>query len=102
MLTKTVFYPKSNHILLNYAFLLFWSIFGEIHRKLFFLDIKVTISETSTEILRKYVFLTMFEKEKNPEENLDLFKQFFLDKISKRGNCFSPQSKPHTTKLSLS
>ena len=35
--------------------------FGEIHRELFFLDIKVTISETSTEILRKFLFLTMFE-----------------------------------------
>ena len=47
-----------SHILLNYAFLLFWSILGEIHRELFFLDIKVTISETSTDILKKYVFLT--------------------------------------------
>ena len=50
-----------SNILLNYAFLLFWSIFGEIHIELFFLAIKVTISETSTEILRKFVFLTMFE-----------------------------------------
>ena len=44
----------------NYAFLLFLSILGEILRELFFLDIKVTISETSTEILWKFVFLTMF------------------------------------------
>ena len=44
-----------------------------------FLDIKVTISETSTEILRKFVFLTMFERA-NPEENLDLFQQLFLIK----------------------
>ncbi len=51
------------HILKNYAFLLFWSIFEEIHRELFFLVKKVTISETSNEILRKFVFLTMFEKE---------------------------------------
>ena len=29
-----------SHILLNYAFLLFWNIFGEIHGELFFLDIK--------------------------------------------------------------
>ena len=34
----------------------------EIHRELFFLDIKVTILQSSTEILRKFVFLTMFEK----------------------------------------
>ena len=62
ILTKTVLLHKASQILLNYGFLLFWSIFGEIHRELFFLDIKVTISEMSTEILRKYVFLTMFEK----------------------------------------
>ena len=48
--------------LLNYAFLFFWNIFVEIHRELFFLDIKVTISETSTDKLKKFVFLTMFEK----------------------------------------
>ena len=50
-----------SHILLNYDFLLFCSIYGEIHRELFFLDLKMTILETSTEILRKLVFLTMFE-----------------------------------------
>ena len=33
----------------------------------------------STEIFRKSVFLTMFERGK-PEENLDLFKQLFLIK----------------------
>ena len=42
-------------------------------------DIKVTISENSTEILRKFVFLPCL-KESNPEENLDLFKQLFLIK----------------------
>ena len=49
--------------MLNYDFLVFWSIFGEIHRELFFLGIRVTIAETRTEKLRKFVFLTMFEKE---------------------------------------
>ena len=49
------------HILLNYAFMLFWSIFGEIHRELLFLVKKGTFSEKSTEIFRKFVFLTMFE-----------------------------------------
>ena len=53
--------------------------FEKILRKLFCLDIKVTISETYTEIFRKLVFLTMFERGK-PEENLDLFKQMFLTK----------------------
>ena len=61
ILTKTVFLLKVSHILLNYAFLLFWSILWYIHRELFFLDIKVTNSETSTEILRKFIFVTMFE-----------------------------------------
>ena len=41
------------------------SIFVEIHRELFFLDIKVAISETSTEKLRKFVFLTIFERGKS-------------------------------------
>ena len=61
-LTKTVFLPTVSHIELNYAFLLFWSIFGEIHRELLFLVKKVSISERSTEIIRKFVFLNMFEK----------------------------------------
>ena len=30
----TVFFFKMSHIQLNYVFLLFWSIFGEIHWKL--------------------------------------------------------------------
>ena len=62
---KKVFFYKMSNILLNYAFLLFWSIFVEIHRELSFLDIKVAISETSTEILRNFVFLTMIEREKS-------------------------------------
>ena len=37
ILTKTVFFlPKMSHIQLNYAFLLFLSIFGGIHRELLF------------------------------------------------------------------
>ena len=40
---------------------------------------KLAISETSTEILRKFVFLTMFEGV-NHEGNVDLFKQLFLIK----------------------
>ena len=42
----------------------FEEFFGEIHRELFFLDVKVTISETNTEILRKFAFLNMFESGK--------------------------------------
>ena len=51
ILTKTLFPPKVFHIELNYAFLLFLSIFGEIHRELLCLVKKVAISERSTEIL---------------------------------------------------
>ena len=57
------FSVKMSHIQLNYDSLLFWSIFGEVHWKLLFLVKKVTISERSTEILRKFVFLNKFEKE---------------------------------------
>ena len=77
-----------SHILLNYAFLLFLSIYGEIHRELFFLDIKVTISETSTEILGKFVFLPCL-KGANPEKNLDLYKQLFFDQTSERGQILT-------------
>ena len=42
----------------------------------FFLKIKKTIAETSTEILRKFVSLTMFERGK-PEENLDFLNNCF-------------------------
>ena len=60
-------------------FCCFEAFLGENHRELYFLDIKETISETSSKILTKLVFLTMFERA-NPEENLDLFKQLFLIK----------------------
>ena len=50
------------YILLNYAFLLFWSIIGKIFRELFVLDIRVTIAKRCIEIRRKFVFPTMFKK----------------------------------------
>ena len=63
ILTKNVFLPKVSHILKKYASLLFWRIFEDIHRELFILVKKVTISEMNTETLRKFVFLTKFGKE---------------------------------------
>ena len=51
----------------------------EIHRELYFLDIKVPISETSTEYLESLFFLPCL-KGANPEEKLDLFKELFLIK----------------------
>ena len=52
-------------IQLNYSFLLFWSIFGEIHWKLQFLVTKVTTSDRSTEILRKFVYLNNLKSGKS-------------------------------------
>ena len=77
-----------SNILLNYAFLLFWSIFGEIHREIFFLVTKVTLSEMSTEILRKFVFLTMFEKGKILWKIWICLNNFF-DQSSKMGQTLS-------------
>ena len=76
-----------SHTLLNYAFLLFWSIFGEILWELFFLDINVTIAETSTEKLRNLIFLPCSEGP-NSEENLDLFKQLFMIKQVKEDKYY--------------
>ena len=41
---------------------MFWNIFVEIHRELLFLVKKVAISERSTDVHRKFVFLKNFEK----------------------------------------
>ena len=65
-------------------FCCFDAFFWEIHRELLFLVKKETFSESSTEILRKLVFLT-YLKGVNPEENVDLFKQQFLIKPEKLG-----------------
>ena len=51
-----------SNIELNYAFLLFLSVFWEIHWKNLFLVKKFTSSESCTEILKKFVFLNKFEK----------------------------------------
>ena len=95
-----------SHILLNYAFLLFWSSFGEIHSELLFLDIKVTISETSTEIVWKF-FSNHVWKGQILRNIWICLNNFFFNQTSQKGininkNCFSPQSEPHTAKLCLS
>ena len=59
-----------SHLQLDYAFLLFWSIFGEIHCKLLLLVKKVTLRERSSEIYGKFVFLNKLEK-RQIQENLD-------------------------------
>ena len=94
-----------SHIQINYAFLLFWSILGEIHRKNLYLVKKVTFSERRIENLRN-LFNLIFLKRVNPEENLDLFKQLLLIKPVKgdniKKNYFSPQSEPPRAKLCFS
>ncbi len=72
-----------SHKLLNYAFMLFWNIFGVIDREFFFLVNKVSISETTTDKLR-VCFSYHVWKGANPKEYLVLFKQFFLIKPVKR------------------
>ena len=72
-------------IQLNYAFLLFWSIFGETHWKLLFVVKKVTISERSSEIIRTFDFLNKFDKGQIPRQIWICCKQPFLFKEEKRG-----------------
>ena len=54
----------------------------EIHRELLFLDRKLAISETAMKYSESLIFLPCL-KGKNPDENLDLFKQLFLIKLVK-------------------
>ena len=68
-----------SHIFLNIAFLLFKAFFGEIPRELFFLDIKVTTQKRALKYSESLLFLPCL-KWANAEENLDLFKQLFLNK----------------------
>ena len=83
-----------SHILLNYAFLCFEAFCG---------NSKWTslLSQKSDNLINEHNVW----KGANPKENLDLFKQLFLnkpvieDKYYKKS--FSPQSEPHTAKLCL-
>ena len=88
-------------ILLIYVFLLFWSIFGEIHRELFFLDIKMTSQKRALKYSESS-FLSPCLKGANTEENLDLFKNYLWSNqwkgIITNKNCFSQQGEPHIAK----
>ena len=72
-----------SHTLLNYAFLLFWSIFGEIHIEVRFLVKKSDYLRNEHWNTQKVCFSYHIWKWANPEENLDLFKQFFFIKPEK-------------------
>ena len=60
MFKKNVILLNLSHIQINYAFLLFWSILGEIHRKNLVLVKEVTFSERSIEKLRNLFNLIFF------------------------------------------
>ena len=91
-----------SHIQINHVFLLFWSIFVEIQRKLLFLVKKVTFSEKRTEKLTKFVFLNMFENRQTLRKIWICLNNCFWSNLWNGGcinkKCFSPQSKPHTAK----
>ena len=81
---KTVFLPIVSQIQLNYAFLLFWSIFWEIHRELLFFVRKVAISERSIEIPRIFFFLKYWKGKSWLK--LRFVKTTFFDQTSKWGH----------------
>ena len=61
-INKNCFSPKTEPHTAKLCLSVVLMLLGEIHRGLFFLDTKVTLSKKITEILRKFVFLTMSEK----------------------------------------
>ena len=54
-----------SHLLPNYALLLFWSIFGLIHRKILFLVQKSDYLRKEYRNSHKKIFLNKFEKGKS-------------------------------------
>ena len=57
ILQNNVFLLNMSHIQLNYAFMLFWSIFEEIHWTIFFI-IKKIISQYETQKNSEYLFFS--------------------------------------------
>ena len=106
ILTKTCFSPQVSHIQLKFAFLLFWCIYGEIQRELLFLFKIMTISERSSELLRKFVFLNKFEKGKIQRKIWICLNNCFWSNHLKgtniNKNFFSPVCEPYTAKLCFS
>ena len=78
-LKKTVFLLKLSHIFLNYFFRLFWSIWGGIYRELS--NYYKSYYRRNEHWNNQPIFFSLnVWKGANPEENLDLFKQLFLNK----------------------
>ena len=90
------------HRLLNYVFLLFWSIFREIQWKILFLVQKMAISERISDILRTFLFLNKIGKVQILRKIRICFKHPFCSssKIGQiKKQLFSPQNEPHRFKL---
>ena len=91
-----------SHIQLNYALLLFWSIFWLIHWKILFFVKKVTLRKKHRNT-QKVFFLNKCEKGQILRKiwiSLNKFfwsKQYMGTNINK--HCFSPQDEPHAAKL---
>ena len=103
ILAKTLFLPKVSHI---QCFSVILKHFRGNSQRTYLFSPKMTISEKSTEILRKFVFLNKFEKGQILRK-IWVCLNFFFDQISKMREiltktCFSPQSEPHTAKLYFS
>ena len=84
ILTKTVFLRKLSRIQLNYVFLLFWSILGEIHRELLFFIKKWLSQKRSLKYSEGLVFLPYLKSGKS-WGNMNLFKQLVFIKPVKGG-----------------
>ena len=94
-----------SHIQLNYAFLLFWSIFGKIHREFLFYVLNYLSQKRALKYSEMLFFLTCL-KRVNPDVIWICLKNSFWSNQWKgtniNKNCFSPQSEPHTAKLCYS
>ena len=96
ILIKNVFLLKVSHIQLNYAFLLFWSIFVEIHRELLFLVKKVTSQKEAQNYLESWFFSISLKWGKSRGKFRFVVNNPFCSKQKNRTNiiknCFSPQN----------
>ena len=95
-----------SHLQIKFAFRLFWSILGEIHWKFLFLNIKLTLSERSSDVIGKFVFLNKLEKGKIHRKIWIICKQNLLYEAIKwdiyKQKKISPQNETHTAKLCFS
>ena len=93
VLPKIVFHLKMRYIQLNYAFLVFWSVYVKIYKKLQIKVKKVIYTES----------FSYFEMGHILKKSIDLMGTFFQwNGTNITENSFPPQKEPHTAKLSCS